>query len=937
MVKLIHLLNQFSEKTVSKIPLRTILIVPFVLQVAGAVGLISYFSYKNGQQTVNSLVIRLQNEVNSRIAQHLDTYLAAPAHLNRSNFDLIDLEILNLQDWQKLEKYFYRQIQLANISYINFGSADGRFVGIAKDQAKQPPNFTLEAFNASGDAKMHVYQLDSEGARKAQLDVRDINPLLDPWYTDAVKAGKPGWSQIYQWQDLPIISISYSYPVFDRHNRLLGVLGTDLKLSHISNFLKDLKISPTGRVFIMERNGLVVACSDPQPLFNDANGKITRLKAIDSNDELTRSTAQHLTATFKDFHQIQAEQQIEFRMNNQQIFVKVAPWRDEFGLDWLIVEAVPEIDFMEQIHANNRNTFFLSLLALGICLLAGVLTAQWITRPILHLKDAATALANGEFDQSIVNHRQDELGVLTQAFNSMAAQLRQAFSTLQKANEQLERNNILLEQRVEERTIDLKQAKEDADAANVAKSEFLANMSHELRTPLNGILGYAQILLRSKNLIGPDFNGINIIYQCGSHLLTLINDILDLSKIEARKMELYPTALHFPSFLQNIVEICQVRADQKNLAFNHQFDPQLPTNVEADEKRLRQVLLNLLSNATKFTQHGGVTFKVGLVNPCSTARIYFQITDTGVGIHPDHLKEIFLPFQQVGDSQQRAEGTGLGLAISQKLVAMMGGQLEVQSKLNKGSIFYFEINLNVLEEWAEPAQLLEQGMIVGYTGEQRKILIVDDRWENRSVLTNLLEPIGFEVVEAENGQVALEQAEAIQPDLIISDLVMPVMDGFEMLRQLRRSPQLRSIQVVVSSASTYELDQQKSLDAGADAFLAKPVHADQLLEILKLHLDLEWVYEQLEHEFEPPVAINHPDSVAGEMVLPPMEILTALYKLARQGLLNNILNETTEIEQFYPESTAFTQKIRYFADDFQVNKLRSFLEEAIDSVGNGVV
>jgi CheY-like chemotaxis protein len=434
-------------------------------------------------------------------------------------------------------------------------------------------------------------------------------------------------------------------------------------------------------------------------------------------------------------------------------------------------------------------------------------------------------------------------------------------------------------------------------------------MSHELRTPLNGILGYAQILQRNEPLSKNGRSGVDIIYQCGSHLLTLINDVLDLSKIEARKLELNPTPLHFPSFLQSVVEINHIRATEKGINFDFHADEDLPTGIYADEKRLRQVLINLIGNAIKFTERGSVNFKVKLIDQ----KINFQIQDTGVGMTPTQIEKIFLPFEQVGDTKKQAEGTGLGLAITHKIVSLMQSEIGVESVLGEGSTFSFAVELPEAQNWATTSRIMPQGMINGYVGEKRKILIIDDRWENRSVLLNLLEPVGFEIIEASNGMEGIEQTLNTNPDLIITDLAMPVMDGFEFLQKLRTHPKLKHQIVIVSSASVFEIDRHKSLDAGGDDFLPKPVQAEMLLELVQRHLQLNWNYE----------SNNNQLVVTDEKIdLPNSEIIAQLTELAQIGDLDSIMEIA---EQIQTNHQAFAQELILLADACEIVQLRNLL------------
>jgi signal transduction histidine kinase/ligand-binding sensor domain-containing protein/DNA-binding NarL/FixJ family response regulator len=473
------------------------------------------------------------------------------------------------------------------------------------------------------------------------------------------------------------------------------------------------------------------------------------------------------------------------------------------------------------------------------------------------------------------------------------------------------------------------EAQRVAETANRAKSAFLANMSHELRTPLNAILGYADILKRRIESTNPLADGLDIIQRSGEHLLTLINDVLDLAKIEAGKLELNPVPLHLATFLRQIVGIIRARAEAKALMVTFESISLLPEMVLADETRLRQVLLNLLGNAVKFTDKGSVTLSVKCedvkredVKSEDTAithhvsRITFEVQDTGPGIAPDQLERIFQPFEQAGETGKRVEGTGLGLAISRQIVARMGGQLQVESKPGQGSIFWFDVTLPVLEVLAQESATPIRA-IIGYEGARRKVLVVDDKDYNRQMLMDLLVPLGFEVGTAGDGQEAVDKALAWQPDAIVMDLVMPIKTGFDAAQEIRQRPEFEAkrVCIIAVSASVLEADQEKSRVAGCDAFLPKPIEAERLLDLLAKLLGLTWVYANIDGRSETPV------------VPPPAEELAVLYRLANEGQVFELQAQVVRLETLGDIYVPFANRLQKLARGFEIDQIKAFLKQ----------
>ncbi len=471
----------------------------------------------------------------------------------------------------------------------------------------------------------------------------------------------------------------------------------------------------------------------------------------------------------------------------------------------------------------------------------------------------------------------------------------------------------------------LESAKESAEAAAKVKSIFLANMSHELRTPLNGILGYSQILQNDPALDEKQLRAVETIRKSGEHLLTLISDILDLSKIEAGKIELAPSPIHLKSFMEGICSIIRVNAREKGLEFRFESEGDIPQGVLADEVRLRQILLNLLSNAVKYTRQGRVLLKIRQAGKW----LRFEVADTGIGIAADKISDLFQPFGQVHDSSYRAEGTGLGLSICRQLVDLMGGELQLESEPGQGSRFILDVRFP-RTSLAEASEEKAEGRITGYDGPRKKVMCVDDVADNRAFLRDLLKPVGFEIIEASDGLEALELLDhpdhggEKRPHMILMDLVMPRMDGEEAIGRIRKREEGRDFFIIAISADGAGSGSSNP-GSGYDLFLRKPVDTDALFKGIEKGLGLQWITAE---KMAFPAHSSWETGIENEKELIPPDRweLEKLYSMASIGAIGDIRKMAKQGKSRQGEDLLFWETIEGLSMVFNLPKIKDLIQ-----------
>ncbi len=485
------------------------------------------------------------------------------------------------------------------------------------------------------------------------------------------------------------------------------------------------------------------------------------------------------------------------------------------------------------------------------------------------------------------------------------------------AQEESNRQTQLLMQEIEShRRTDaaLQQAKQVAEQANQAKSRYITAISHELRTPLNSILGYAQILAADEDIPPRRKQAVSVIEKSGDHLLSVIEGTLDIARIEGGKLTLDVKAMDFPGLMHQLVGMFELQARNKGLSFDYKQMGELPTVVRADEKRLRQILINVLGNAVKFTLRGGVTLAVEFRRDMAI----FEISDTGPGIPAPDMERIFEPFTR--GSTVHAGGSGVGLTIARMLTDLMGGEMQVASKPGEGSLFRIRLFLPQVHS-AQAARDFPKLSRIGYAGPRRRILVVDNQKVDRDLLQNVLEPLGFIVDQADSGYACLAAVSRGEPDLIFMDLGMPGIDGWETIRRLRQQGLPATTRVAVLSANAFDKNLDNDVGIKPDDFIVKPFKLEELLDWLGHTLALEW----LSSEKPSPAA---PPAVAPPPLVPPAEgELAALDELINLGYLRGILNKLAEIERSAPVHAEFVRVLRDLARQFQFDAMREIVRK----------
>ena len=852
--------------------IRAMIIASFIILMVITLTTISFIIFTSWNKSSNSIIEKMENDVTKDIVKEIDHILHVSTNMNEIHQNMIANDIIDLNNKKELDVYFAGAMQSSNKEIYSFSygvEESGDYYGARRNSRNE-----IELYRSNSETNGHsLYYSVTENLHEGRFveDFGPFDPRTRDWYQIAKLARKPIFTPPYKHFVEDDLVLKASYPIINEQGVLQGVLGTTITLTSLNQFLKELVSDRNVTAYVVEKStGNLVANSVGIPNFRLLSDESYERVSIDYIENKAILNA------FNTYRSNTDNKNTVIDSENDKLHLKFTEFQQE-GVEWIIITGVPNSLFTTDIYQSFRTAILLSLIALLLLIFIYKKITDTILQPINDLIQVSERYSKGDLVQRAKVYKNNEIGKLSKAFNKMADELYKHIHYLE----------VKVKQRtaeIEKTNRELKYAKIEADKANEAKSAFLANMSHEIRTPLNSIIGFSELL--SHSIEDPKHKSyIDTINVSGNSLLLIINDILDLSKIEAGKVEVHDKPVNIKLIFKEIEMMFLQKKQTKGIEFFLEIHDDVPDVILFDEVRIRQILLNLVGNAIKFTEKGYVKVSIKTL-PTSTRSsgsidLQLIVEDTGIGIAASETKRIFEPFTQIsGQSIKKYGGTGLGLSITKKLVEMLNGTLSVESAQGKGSTFYIEFpNVQIAATDSLPNET-EDFYFWKYSFTGETILVVDDIETNRYLLKEWLTKSGIRVILAGNGCEALKACELKKPDLIITDIDMPVMDGIEATAKLKENPETSSIPIIVISASNIDGLPQDAFDD----FLLKPVNPGQLLDKIAKLLQNE-SREEIDSSIEKEVDHLSLHSLNPEVVAEISNVLSPLLMKVESSLV----------------------------------------------------